>query len=55
MYMTILDPMQTMACCNMQSCYPPGAAVVTDLLTISSFHKQHQTMKLGIFQYSSLH
>jgi len=53
--MTILDPTQTMARCNVQSCYPPGATIVTDLLTITSFHKQHQAMKLGIFQYSSLH
>jgi len=53
--MTILDPMQTMAHCNMQSCYPPGVAIVTDLLTITSFHKQHQTVKLGIFQCSSVY
>ena len=53
--MTILDPMQTMTWCNVRSGYPPGAAIVTDLLTITSFYKQHQTMKLGILQYSSLH
>jgi len=53
--MTILDPMQTIARCDMQSCYPPGAAIVTDLLTITSFRKQQRTMKLSIFRYSSLH